>query len=158
MGTIVLTLPYPISANRYWASRVIKSRETGKWMSMTYVTPEAKSYKAEVAWLAKAAGVRAPLAGRVALDIKLYPHRPQDWERRMRKDPLTWDDTVQCIDLGNAEKVLADALEGVAFDNDKQIWRQTKERMEPDGEARVIVTITPIAAQALQSDLIGAAA
>ena len=38
---ISLTLPYPISANRYWASRVIRSKKTGKWLSMTYVTPEA---------------------------------------------------------------------------------------------------------------------
>ena len=54
-----------------------------------------------------------------------------------------WDDTVQCIDLGNAEKVLSDALQGIAFENDAQLWRHTHERAEPDEfGARVLVTIT----------------
>lgn len=142
---IELTLPYPVSANRYWASRVIKAKATGKHMAMTYVTPEAKAYKEAVAWHARQAGIRAPIEGRVALDLKLYPHRPQDWERRVRQLGPCWDDTVQCIDLGNAEKVVSDALQGVVIADDKWIWRQTKQRMEPDGEARVVVVITPLA-------------
>ena len=41
---ITLTLPYPISANRYWASRVITPRG-GRPMAVTYVTAEAKDFK-----------------------------------------------------------------------------------------------------------------
>lgn len=140
---IVLTLSYPISANRYWATRVVKAKATGKPMAMTYVTPEANAYREEVALRARAAGVRQPFEGRVWMHLQLFPHRPQDWQARVRKLGLaTWDDGVQCIDLGNCEKVLSDALQGIAFVDDKQIWRLSKERMEPDDKpARIVVTL-----------------
>ncbi len=142
---IHLTLPYPISANRYWAVRVIPKRP--KPLAITYVTEEAKNYKTAVGLLAKAAGIRAPATGRVVLHIKLFPHRPQDWAKRARKDPHTWDDTVQCIDLGNCEKVLSDALNGIAWVDDKQIRRTLLERMEPDEKgARLEVSIEYLAA------------
>ncbi|WP_186216279.1 RusA family crossover junction endodeoxyribonuclease [Burkholderia gladioli] len=140
---ITVTLPYPISANRYWRSRVIKPR-SGPEIVSTYVSTEAKAYKQEVGWLLRAAGVRQPIAGRVAVAYTLYPHRPQDWKTRQRKLGVTWDDSVQCIDLDNAQKVLLDALKGLAFDDDAWVRRITAERAEPDGEARVVVTITPI--------------
>lgn len=148
IAPISLTLPYPISANRYWRSRVVKG------ISMTYVSADAKAYKAQVCGLAKIAGIKKPIAGRVAVDIRLYPNRPQDWERRAKRDPLTWDDTVLCLDLDNANKVLFDALKGVAIDDDKWVRRITSERMEPDGEARVVITITPIVASSPQAGLI----
>ena len=114
---ITVTLPYPISANRYWRSRVIKPR-SGPEIVSTYVSTEAKAYKQEVGWLLRAAGVRQPIAGRVAVAYTLYPHRPQDWKTRQRKLGAMWDDSVQCIDLDNAQKVLLDALKGLAFDDD----------------------------------------
>ena len=150
--TIRLRLPYPISANRYWATRVIRARATGKQMAMTYVTPEADAYKRDVAARARIAGLTQPLHGRVSLHVKLFPQRPQDWARRAAKNPDTWDDDVRCIDLGNCEKVLSDALNGIAWNDDKQLRHITLERCEPDGEARVEVTIdgvhlAPIARQ-----------
>lgn len=141
---LVLTLPYPVSANRYWATRVIKAKATGRYMAMTYVTPEAKAYRDQVALIANTAGLRQPITGRVAVELDLYPHRPQDWARRARRDPQGWDDDVQCIDLGNAEKVLADALQGIVFPDDRWIWRLAKERKEPDGEGRVVLRVRPI--------------
>lgn len=154
MPQITLTLPYPISANRYWATRTIPAKGARKAMAMTYVTPEAKAYKEQVQLLARAAGVRAPLSGRVQLEIKLYPHRPLDWKTRQRKLGAAWDDSVQCIDLGNAEKVLSDALKDVVMDDDKWIRRIVSERMEPDGEARVVVTITAIPTAQPQASLL----
>jgi crossover junction endodeoxyribonuclease RusA len=142
---IELTLPYPISANRYWASRVIKAKATGKWMSMTYVTPEAQAYKEQIAWIVSRAGIGKPFDGRVAVELDLYPQRPQDWAKRARANPLTWDDDVRCIDLGNAEKVLSDALQGIVFTDDRWIWDLHKRRREPDGEGRVVLRITPLA-------------
>ncbi|WP_164280636.1 RusA family crossover junction endodeoxyribonuclease [Stenotrophomonas indicatrix] len=143
--TIKLTLPYPISANRYWAVRVIPKKP--KPLAITYVTEEAKAYKAAVGHLAKAAGIRVPATGRVVLHIQLFPNRPQDWAKRARKDPHTWDDTVQCIDLGNCEKVLSDALNGIAWVDDKQIRRTLLERMKPDERgARLEVAIEYLAA------------
>lgn len=138
MQPITLTLPYPISANRYWKSFPLGGR------TMTAPSHEAKQYKKTVALLAMAAGVRAPITGRVQIDIKLYPHRPLDWQKRMKRDGAAWDDTVQCLDLDNARKVLYDSLKGVAIEDDKWVRRDTGERMEPDGEARVVVTITPL--------------
>lgn len=145
---IVLNLPYPISANRYW-----RPVNLGKHISIV-PTKEAKQYREQVAWIARAAGARQPLAGRIAVDLKLYPHRPQDWKTRQRKLGAAWDDSVQCIDLTNAEKVLMDALNGVAFEDDKQVRRYTAERMEPDEHgARVVLTIQAIAEPAPQREL-----
>lgn len=150
---IRLTLPYPISANRYWRTSV-----RGSFVS-TYVSKEAKDYKEQVGWLCKAAGIRAPLPGRVAISVQLYPNRPQDFKTRMRKHGPTWDDTVQCLDIDNANKVLLDALKDVAIEDDKWVRRLSSERMEPDEHgARVVVCIEPLGAQVVQGDLLGAVA
>ena len=152
---IELVLPYPISANRYWATRVIKAKATGKWMAMTYVTPEAKTYKDQVAKVARAAGIGAPLVGRFEMAVRLYPHRPLDWQKRMRQLGDAWDDSVQCIDLGNCEKVLSDALQGNVFDNDKAARRIVLERMEPDEHgARLVVRIAARPAVKRQLELV----
>lgn len=150
---IELTLPYPLSANRYWVAISIPGR------TMMAPSKEAKAYKEQVGWLVKKAGIKAPITGRVAIEIQLYPQRPQDWARRARKDPLTWDDDVRCLDLDNANKVLFDALKGLAIEDDKWVRRIVAERMEPDGEARVVVRITPLAMPAAaQRDLLEAMA
>lgn len=150
---IELTLPYPLSSNRYW-----RPVNIGKHITIV-PTKEAKAYKAEVAWMARQAGVHQPLQGRIALHVQLYPQRPQDWARRAKRDPITWDDDVRCIDLGNAEKVLSDALNGVAWLDDKQHRRILLERMEPDGEARMVVRIEQLALPASpQADLLSEAA
>lgn len=147
---IRLVLPYPISANRYWRTFMPK----GFKAPVTTLSKEAKDYKAEVGWLAKQAGIRSPIPGRVAVSYVLYPKRPQDWAKRAEKDPLGWDDSVLCIDLDNAQKVLMDALKGVVIEDDKWIRRIVAERAEPDGEARLIVTIEPILAESPQGALL----
>jgi crossover junction endodeoxyribonuclease RusA len=49
------------------------------------------------------------------------------------------------MDLGNCEKVLSDALQGIVYTDDRWIWQQHKLRMEPDHKgARVEVLITPV--------------
>jgi crossover junction endodeoxyribonuclease RusA len=150
MSEIKLVLPYPVSANRYWRSFVPR----GHQRAIITLSDEAKSYKAQVGWIAKAAGLRKPFEERICMEILLYPHRPQDWQKRMNKLGPLWDDTVQCIDLGNAEKVLSDALQGIIYDDDKRIWEQNKRRMEPDGEARVVVIIRPLQAAETQASLL----
>ena len=151
---ITLTLPYPISANRYWASRVITPKDGGRPMAMTYVTPEAKAYREQCASIARAAGVR-PLSGRIRLYAQLYPHRPLDWERRQRKLGETWDDSVQCIDLGNCEKVMSDALQGVVFADDCMYRRIILDRMEPDASGeRLIIRIKQVPLQVEQFALL----
>lgn len=143
---IQITLPPAVSANRYWAHRVIPAKGNRPAMALTYVTPEARTYKESVAWLLKAAGVRAALKGRVHVDIKMYPHRPLDYKKRMREFGDLWDDTVQRLDLDNCRKVVNDALKELAFADDKCIFKDSGEVMEPDGrEACLVVTIRPYA-------------
>lgn len=146
---IELVLPYPISANRYWRTYMPK----GFKAPVTTLSKEAKAYKAEVASLAKVAGIREPLSGRVAVSYVLFPQRPLDYVKRMRMDPEGWDDTVQCIDLDNAQKVLMDSLKGVVIDDDKWVRRIEAERAEPDGVARMVVRVWPLESSRVQSDL-----
>lgn len=148
MKTIILVLPYPISANRYW--RPVKLAK-----HITIVpTKEAKEYKATVQAAVRAAGVTKPIEGRYQLDIRLYPNRPLDWQKRQRKLGAAWDDSVMCIDLGNAEKVLSDALNGCAIVDDKLARRIVSERMEPDEHgARVVVRVMALHIEQPQLEL-----
>jgi crossover junction endodeoxyribonuclease RusA len=141
---ITVTLPYPISANRYWRTRVITPKGKDPIVS-TYISSEAKRFKESVGWLLRAAGVRQTMPGRVHVDIQLWPHRPQDWAKRVKADPLYWADTVQRLDLDNCRKVVTDALTGVVIEDDSQVWKDSGEVMEPDGrDACLVVTITPL--------------
>ena len=148
---ILLTLPYPVSANRYWRSFV----PPGGNRAITHVSREAEVYKRDVLQIALAQGLTHPLEGRIAMAVRLFPARPQDWARRARKLGACWDDDVRCIDLDNANKVLLDALKGVAFEDDRWVRRLQAERMEPDEHgARVIVAIERIAVPVVQGSLL----
>lgn len=150
---MVLTFPYPPSANRYKAPRIIKPKGGAAFIS-TYVTPEAKAFKAEVEKICRAAGIREPILGRVAVCYTLVPHRPLDYKTRMRKHGDAWQDTVQCLDLDNAQKVLLDALKGIAFEDDVWVREITAKRAEPDEfGARLMVSIWPIATPVPQASL-----
>lgn len=156
---IQLTLPYPVSANAYWSSRVVKSKKTGKSIVLTFVTDEARAFKAEVAGIASRAGIAKPLEGRLSVLIRVFPHRPLDWQTRMRKLGALWADTVQCIDMGNAEKTLSDALQGIVYVDDKRIWDLRVVRQEPDAYgARTEVLVNVLAIEQPQASLIAEAA
>lgn len=135
---LTLTLPYPVSANRYWRSFVVNGHV------QTVVSAEAKAYRREVAWLLKLAKIREPIYGRVALTVKLYPKLPLDAITRMRKLGDEWENEVRCIDLDNALKILLDAMKGRVFIDDAFVWRLHAERGEPKLEACVEVTIERI--------------
>jgi crossover junction endodeoxyribonuclease RusA len=152
---IVLTLPVPPSSNAYWSTRMVKTKATGRLMPMVYVTDEAREYKDRVAWYVRSVGIRAPLAGRVWIDLQLYPNRPQDWAKRAAKDPENWDNTIRRPDLDNCRKVLYDALKGSAFGDDILVFKDSGEVQEPDEwGARVVVTIRSIVRKSPQQKLI----
>lgn len=71
------------------------------WRGRMVVSNEARAYKAQVGWIAKERQVK-PLAGAVSLTVRVF--RPQ-----------------KRGDLDNTLKVLGDALQGIAYANDKQI-------------------------------------
>lgn len=127
-NSVTLVLPYPVSANRYWRTYQPK----GHRVPVTVVSREAQTYKAAVQKMALEAGIGSPVEGRIAVSYTLYPRRPKDWFRRMTRDPVHWDDSVQCIDLDNAQKVMFDALKGIAFVDDDMIFRINGQRAEPD--------------------------
>lgn len=116
-----LILPYPVSANRYWRSFVPR----GHKRAIVVVSDEAKAYKAECGWIAKHAGAK-PASGAVEMRIRLVP-----------KNKV-------CMDLDNALKVTIDALKGIVYADDAQVYRIVAERADPDGKARLEVEILPL--------------
>ena len=47
-----------------------------------------------------------------------------------------------CMDLDNCLKVAIDALKGICYIDDSQVRKIIAERAEPDGQARLVVTIS----------------
>lgn len=106
-----MLLPYPPSANRYYRSfrgRMVRSSA-------------AVAYRETVERIANENGVRLH-EGPVKVTIRLLPPKPQDWLKRLKRvgvsDSLLG---VRRIDLDNALKVALDALQGIAYLNDRQI-------------------------------------
>lgn len=90
----------------------------------TYLSKEAKQYRADVQLI----GIRCkPLAGPVRMTVQVY--RPR-----------------KAGDLMNREKVLSDALQGVAFENDSQIREAHFFLFDDKKNPRVEVEVTEIAA------------
>ncbi|HFC0694655.1 TPA: RusA family crossover junction endodeoxyribonuclease, partial [Neisseria gonorrhoeae] len=96
-----LILPYPVSANRYW--RI--------WRNRAVRSAEAAAYRETVRRIAQGAGAM-PSEGAVAVYVRLIPKANKDGGANK---------TV--IDLDNALKVTLDALQGVAYHNDRQVRR-----------------------------------
>lgn len=118
----MIILPYPISTNRYWRT----------FRGMTVVSKEAKAYKEQVAQIAQLSGC-IKHNGNVSIDITLYPKRNKDGSAN-----------AKVLDLDNCLKVVLDALQGVAYDNDKQVVALTaKYANEPKENGGVKVCIEP---------------
>lgn len=105
----MILLPYPPSLNRAYRNfrgRMVKSSV-------------ATSYFDSVSEIAKQHGVELH-DGPVSVEVELCPPKPADWAKRLAKDPKAVLQ-VRRIDLDNALKVCLDSLQGVAYNNDKQI-------------------------------------
>ena len=116
---ITIKLPYPVSTNRYWRNfkgRMVRSSE-------------ANSYKSQAGWIAKTCGVNLT-ENPVRMHIKLHP--------MATKAGLA---SKTCIDLDNALKVAIDALNGIAYVDDKQVQMIVAEVSTPltDGGLTVLV-------------------
>ena len=96
-----LKLPYPVSANRYW--RI--------WRNKAVRSAEATAYKSVVRRIAQEAGVM-PSEGSVAVCLRLIP-----------KANKVGNANKTVNDLDNALKVTLDSLQGIAYENDKQVRR-----------------------------------
>jgi crossover junction endodeoxyribonuclease rusA family protein len=96
---VVLSLPYPISNNRYWR----------KFRNRQIVSKEAVAYKARVAAIAAENGIK-PTDKTVSLTVQLIPKANKDGSA-----------SKVCLDLDNCLKVCLDALQGAAYENDNQV-------------------------------------
>jgi crossover junction endodeoxyribonuclease RusA len=109
-------LPVAPSGNRYW--RQARGR--------LYLSSEGKQYRKDVAAICQTAGVKKiPLARDVAVKV--------NWFRARRAG-----------DLDNRMKVLLDALQGVAFDNDSQVAVLHAFRFEDKAAPRMEVVVVPL--------------
>lgn len=116
-----LILPYPVSANRYW--RHISHPSTKR--PITLISREAKAYREACAWIAKCAGAKT-ISGIVELRILLVP-----------KNGI-------CMDLDNALKVAIDALKGIVYGDDAQVYCIVAHRADADpAGSRLEVEVLP---------------
>ena len=119
-----LRIPYPVSSNVYWRHRVV-----GK-IAMVYVSPEAKAYKQQVGWIAKAAGIKK-IVGAVSVKYVLHP--------KMVKSGAA---SKVRLDLDNCIKVCQDALNGIAYADDDQIYEIYASIGNPVPDGAIDVTIS----------------
>lgn len=94
-----LKLNYPPSANRYW--RLFRGRAVP--------SADATAYKLHVRKTAELSGVNVT-AEPVALEVVLHPKMTKKGEA-----------SKTVIDLDNCLKVALDALQGIAYENDRQV-------------------------------------
>ena len=115
-----LILPYPISTNRYWRT----------FRGITTKSTEARQYKSEVEVIASREGITRPLACAVKVEMSYHPRRPQKYVEGAN---------VRAMDLDNVMKVALDALNGVAYVDDKQITELRIRRGEPIPEGGLVI-------------------
>jgi len=111
--SVTLDLPVPPSANVYWRS----------WRGRVVRSPEADAYANLVL-----------VRGRNAGAVKISRPRPV-------KLTLWWYRERASGDLSNRIKVLEDALQGVAYDNDAQVVELHAYRIDRKANPGVVVTV-----------------
>jgi crossover junction endodeoxyribonuclease RusA len=108
-----LELPYPPSVNHYF--RMVGRR--------VLISREGRAFRTRVCSTLAAMGVR-PMAGRLVLEIEIYP---PDNRRR---------------DIDNVQKALLDALQhGGAYHDDSQVVKLTIEKRQPVDGGRTLVRL-----------------
>lgn len=89
-----------------------------------YVEASQKAYRRAVALLAKRAMAgRAPFTGPVALALVAVFEPPASWTKRARAAALAGEVVPQVVpDWDNLGKITSDALNGVVYKDDRQIF------------------------------------
>jgi crossover junction endodeoxyribonuclease RusA len=95
MSKLIFELPYPISTNRYWR----------KFNNRIVLSQEAKDYKS---WLKWTYHKIRPILGYYKMQIIFHP--------KLTKKGV---ESKVHLDLSNTIKLLEDALQGVAYENDR---------------------------------------
>lgn len=116
-----LTLPEPPSSNRWWRQTVIPAAKGRPARAMTYLSEEAREYKADAAVLVRTTPIDGPV--RVSLD---------------------WFRGRAAGDLDKRIGVILDALQGRFYHNDAQIVELRARRFDDKGKARIVVRVDPV--------------
>ena len=119
---MILQLPSPPSTNRLW-----RTTRTGRM----YQAPEVSKWKSNAAWTATMAGVSVTDAP-VAVSIVLQPSLTKRGKEMRRR-----------IDLDNAIKAVLDALNGIAYVDDRQVVDIRASLGEPVQGGGLTVEVTP---------------
>jgi len=96
------------------------------------LSAEGAAFKRNAAWLARDAGARCT-NGDIEVSVTLHP--------RTTKSGAS---SAVVIDLDNSLKCVCDALQGVAFVNDKQIKRLSAAYGAPMPDGGITVRVTPM--------------
>jgi crossover junction endodeoxyribonuclease RusA len=118
-ASLVMTLPEPPSSNRYW-----RKTNTGR----VYLSADAKAYRQAVRDACLLAQL-GPFPVYHTQAIRLTAR----WYRGMKAG-----------DLDNRSKQILDALNGLAYTDDKQIIELHLYRYDDRGSARLELTIEPV--------------
>lgn len=108
----------PPSANRYWRTAVRGKR------AITYISDEAKQFKKDMFYMAKAAKI-VKTDKPVSVSIT--------WHRKTEKS---------AGDIDNRIKVVLDSLNGIAWDDDKQVHQLFIEKKISGHDAMDIIIKT----------------
>ena len=91
----------------------------------TYTDAETRAYEEQIAWAAKAAGAK-PVPNACRISVTLGMPLPKSWS--IKKKDLAWHAEGKCLclpDVDNALKIVMDALNGVAWKDDRQVFEAT---------------------------------
>ncbi len=119
-----LTLPVPPSSNHYWKPRCIYNRSRSKYIGTIYKTAEAKEYCHTVQSIALLADCTPYQKG-----VQVVFH-------------MIWYRGNMLGDLANRERCVEDALQGVLYENDRQIEAKHTEWILDRANPRVEVWVT----------------
>lgn len=116
-----LSLAYPPSTNRLWR------HQRGRMV----VSAEAQAWKQAAAWQARAVGCPL-LAGPVTVAMILHPRLTKAGKASQIR-----------LDVDGPIKIALDALQGVAYANDKQVVRLSASIGAPQPEGGLTVDVCP---------------
>ena len=114
-----MMLPYPVANNRMYRN----------WHGRMVLSAEGRAYKDHVAWIAKTHKVKL-IDGDVAVTMLFHPRQNKDGSAsKVRQD------------IGEISKGIFDALNGIAYHDDKQIVAMSTVIVDPvqDGGVSILI-------------------
>ena len=109
-----------------------RHRHTGKMITKQNRSDELYEYQDFVAYLCKKAGVKV-VQGPVELNVTYYFQRPlshfKGGDRTKGLKDSAPQHHMQTPDRDKLDRAIQDALEGIAYDNDKQVYRGTSAKL-----------------------------